>query len=413
MSLQIQRELEMKLHQQLYNNIYLLTLTYPPSDALKSVFKKDMFLKNNKTAFHHVIHYLLSILDPIKIKEKVSAWPIFEVKMESQFRNEIMKYLNEISLTYEDSNIPQIMPSHLISPGGFKFVKFMLRVSEFVLLEHLKRDPTINESLILSIRPSKDAAVTRERIQNLNTLTLKINQNTQGKMDEFEKVVQLAKEEASKIIFKVKEIDVAISELKKKCNTIKEEIKTDLPSFTIESGFNDEINIIKEKLDKILEVHNQFKNCMHLAHYLNNENNILEYNKEKFTIPTETCKFLSKPDILVFKDLVDAFTDHINQLRLKFKPLNEHQLKESYSNCSYLLEKTISTSSDLKELYTKLVSLSDHANDVLPLEEVREPFRQLKFSQVNEEQEDTTVSGDSLLAIPLEISSENKENIYI
>ena len=59
------------------------------------------------------------------LKQKVPTWPLYDVRSENEFRNEVMKYVNELNTIHEDANIPNIATSHLITPGGFKFIKFI------------------------------------------------------------------------------------------------------------------------------------------------------------------------------------------------------------------------------------------------------------------------------------------------
>lgn len=164
--MKLQKKMENEVHEQLYSNILLLSFSYPVSKDFISYFKKDMFVKNNKAAFQHVVHFLVNILEPHFFELK-SIWPILDVKMESKFRNEVIKFIKELNLSNKETGIPLIMTSHLISPGGYQFAKFVFKLSQFVLSEHIKKDSNY-ANLILPPAINKDYNISSEQVNNLN-----------------------------------------------------------------------------------------------------------------------------------------------------------------------------------------------------------------------------------------------------
>jgi hypothetical protein len=55
-----------------------------------------MFKVPNKKGFENSMHYLLSIVDPVKCA-KMIPWPLIDKKGESQFRTAVKRFLMEIN----------------------------------------------------------------------------------------------------------------------------------------------------------------------------------------------------------------------------------------------------------------------------------------------------------------------------
>ena len=162
------KEIEIKMQNQLYGNIHLLTLLHPTSRKFKNVFQPVMFAKNNKEAFHHVMHYLLTILmGAQEFKREIPSWPIFDKQRDSEFRCEVIRYLNKLNDIYPDANIPTVIASHLICPGGYKFTSLMLKLSQLVLSEELQRDDRFSGDVFHRIKPNKSSKVTQNTLQQI------------------------------------------------------------------------------------------------------------------------------------------------------------------------------------------------------------------------------------------------------
>lgn len=228
------KELEIKANQELYNNIHPLTILYPPSKEFNNVFKKDMFLKNNKSAFHQVVYYLLQVLDAEKLKVKVPTWPVYEAKFESQFRNEVMKYINDLNSIYVAANIPHITSSHFIAPGGLKFIKVMLKLSQLVLLEHLKRDGAIHHKMLLPVGvPKNNTAITTERLNKLQIATRNINCETEMFVNSFEEKLMKAQCEALRITKELEHFERTFKDFCKEHKKAKDDFNKDYPNFDV------------------------------------------------------------------------------------------------------------------------------------------------------------------------------------
>lgn len=63
------------LSNELHENLRCLNIVRPPPHNAKQFFEKDVFVKPNKNAFHHIIHYLLKIIDPNEFRKKF-FWPV-------------------------------------------------------------------------------------------------------------------------------------------------------------------------------------------------------------------------------------------------------------------------------------------------------------------------------------------------
>lgn len=187
------------MHTQVYLNIYSLTLCYPSTEDFKRVFARDMFIKNNKTAFHQVIYYLLSILDPETIKVKIQSWPIYTPKREAQFRREVITYVKELIAFYEYPDMPLLMASHLISPGGYRFTLFILKLSQMVITVQLRKHFETNIYLLFPISCNKDSSITKRRIDKLKEKVSQIELETVYLHREVDNYVKMARSDASAI----------------------------------------------------------------------------------------------------------------------------------------------------------------------------------------------------------------------
>ncbi|CAH1254811.1 HAUS6 [Branchiostoma lanceolatum] len=117
----------------------LLLLGYDPTamEAKHKIpFSRDMFALPNKKAFEVVTHYLFNRLDPIMAREAFrDCWPIYDKKGEQQFRRTVNNWMTQISREDAEANLPRIVASLFMSPGGDRFYNLMLHFSAFVILK--------------------------------------------------------------------------------------------------------------------------------------------------------------------------------------------------------------------------------------------------------------------------------------
>jgi hypothetical protein len=277
-----QKELEMKVHEKLYSNIFLLTLMYPTTKDFKAVFRKDMFVKNNKAAFQHVIYYLFTVLDPDLTKEKITVWPLYDVKLEHIFRKQVVEMTEAINSKYAHANVPSIMASHLISPGGFSFSKFMLKLSLLVMYEHLKRNDTVEPEILAPIRPHTSPVVTNAIISNMKVKTLNVEAKTQEMWSKFVKGFQRATAEANSLTDKQTQIEKDLSELNKRLK----ESRRDFINTKQEN--NERLSILKEKMVHLENIKNLCVRSKDLLIYLDSDQLELKFNKTELTTPDST-----------------------------------------------------------------------------------------------------------------------------
>lgn len=262
MALKAQKALELQVNEMIHKNISILTYFHPPHKDFHEIFRKDMFIKNNKSAFIHVVYYLLHTLNPNVIKTKIRSWPVLDVNYERQFRNEVFKYLNELNDIYKNAKLPSVMASQLVSPGGFRFAKYILKLSILVLQEVQMNNSRLGNKILMRPNLSRHGVTAEKQILHIDKLTSHINHETQLKRLEFHKKYLELKDEADKILKELEEVQTAIKEMQDKIdgfnvNVIKnsqqyeeriEFINADLLKVTLHC---DVLHQIKEKLDYI------------------------------------------------------------------------------------------------------------------------------------------------------------------
>lgn len=304
----INRELQEKL----YTNIALLNIVHEPSTEFKAVFKKDMFAKSNKAAFLHVIHYLLTVLNPQMAKEKLVTWPTGNIiNRENKFRKEVLQFLSELNKTYEDADLPVMMSSHLLAPGGHRFIHFMYKLSQLVLFEDLKREYPVE--LLHKPKDSKNEELNEKVYQNLMKCTQEINNESSKAIDKFYRSFEMFKTEAEKTI---EEKYTVHQELKE----INEEIVTE-ESKLMEHKLSDE-----EVAIKLNEIHEKFKTIEKINNNYNECKNLIGHLKENFD-DRETL------------DLAEALKITDINLRRKLSELPEFDIHELESHLQALEER--------------------------------------------------------------------------
>ncbi|XP_057672467.1 uncharacterized protein LOC130903999 [Diorhabda carinulata] len=269
------KEVENKIHEEMFNNIYLLKCTYKTSTDFEKVFKKDMFVKNNKAAFYEVVYYLLDILNSDLTKKKLPSWPPLEIKRDNKFRSELLKYINELNTIYNYANIPPLMSSHLISPGGFKIAKFLLILSRLVMFEHLKKT---NLGLLLYCPiPNKDPNITQGMLNNINKLTSEIEIRTKEKIENFQKYQNDQKCAANMLVDKLAELDKKISIAKKELITKEEDFYKKYTLYPSMSSLRENFKAIKQEWKNISSINNIFLECKELTSTLSGNKLVVKH----------------------------------------------------------------------------------------------------------------------------------------
>lgn len=275
MALKARREQESKIHAQLHSNLHALTLLSPPSDDFRRVFVKDMFVKNNKAAFQQVVYYLLSMLDPEGVKTKIPSWPIYSPKQEAQFRGEVMKYVNELNVLYEFANVPLIMTSHLISPGGYKFAKFVLKLSQLVMSVVLQRDLEVKITFLYPLKSSKNPEIARNSLGRLKQKSRVIEREVVQTYVNCDLYVKWAHCEAKKIVDEKKAVREKLKDLKYTSNTtISPHNSFDLAAITKKLAYSSSILSLCLQVEELKSY--LFANEIVLKHS-DSELNLVEY----------------------------------------------------------------------------------------------------------------------------------------
>lgn len=297
MDMKLYRNNENKIHEHLFNNIYLLRQFYSTSTDFNRVFKKDMFVKNNKTAFFEVVHYLLTILNPEQSKEKLTMWPPYDSRRENKFRTEVLTYVNELNILYEYAYIPHIMQSHLICPGGYKFTKFMLKLSELVVFEHLRKNNYVE---LYCPVPNDNCDFYKNYFKKQTDF---INSKDQEQLKEFQSYYIEAQNKAKKIDQNLTNVNKSIVEEKMKNTKTREEFNSKY-SFHPPRSLCEKIQYLRNEWSNLQPIHALFKSCGSLLKDLSSNKFILEHKKDEFKVPNEIIHIIKNRDIL---DLTDFF----------------------------------------------------------------------------------------------------------
>ncbi|KAJ8969221.1 hypothetical protein NQ314_001862 [Rhamnusium bicolor] len=244
-----------------------------------------MFVKNNKAAFFEVVYYLLNILNPVLTKQKLTTWPPFEIKREIKFRGEVLKYINELNAFYDNADIPHIMSSHLISPGGFKFTKFMLKLSQLVVYEHLRKTEELD--ILYCPKPSKNITLTKANINNLKRKSAMTEIETRKIFEEFESYHFQFNEKALLTDNELTELNRQIREAKQRYAIVKEEFVKKYPSYPSINSLEEKIGVLKRQWENFQEIQKLFDECEKLLLYLNSNELVLEHSKEELKLPNE------------------------------------------------------------------------------------------------------------------------------
>ncbi|XP_023025775.2 uncharacterized protein [Leptinotarsa decemlineata] len=359
------KENENRIHDQLYDNLCALKYFYQPSQDFKRIFKKDMFVKNNKAAFYEVAYYLLDILNPELTRQKLSTWPPYEIRRENKFRSEILQYINELNSIYENADIPHIMPSHLISPGGSKFTKFMLKLSQLVVYEHLRK--TKESALFACPKPNKNAIMTRVTINNMKTATFKIENSTSNYLIKYENQYKKVKEQAQSLVTDLADLNDKIGEARKKLLLTKEEFRNKYPLYPDIKFLKENIKHLENEWDMLKQINHLFLESKELLSYLTSNNSLLEYNKEEIKKPNILLHSITNNDPLNFPLMFQSLNIFIEEKSMVLSNFTPSFIKETTEKSQKLNNKLSLLEQELLDRKLQTQCLTSELQDIVKL----------------------------------------------
>lgn len=319
MSLKERKAHEDMLHQKFHEIMQTLIRSYPPSKGFMEVFKLNMFKKNNKAGFQQVVHYLMNILDYDLVQQKPSLSLPLDPRSEIEFRNEVMKYIKNLSLSYKDIEIPPLVTSHLISPGGFKFISFIFKFSQLVLYENVKRNSSKDSAVLLPLKVSNDDLRNQQNIDRLRVLTTKIYADTHHIIHAFNRKLNQSRVEAENIMQEQ-------ADLIKEINKLKGEISQQPSQDTVEI----DVSYIQKNIDLLNLINDNFEKCRSFINNLQDENYQIEFNPQT-KLPTEMAKLVKvrngKLDLISF---FNGFIILMEQKRFEITPMSEAEVRTKF-----------------------------------------------------------------------------------
>lgn len=264
-----------KVHDELYENLLLLTKVYPAGNKMEGMLKKDMFKKNNKAASHEVLYYLLKVADPQLVQDTITTWPPYDIKRETKFRREVLQCFEEVRSRHH-ADLPNIMASHLISPGGYKFAHFIYKLSQLVMFQHLKKTEAEN---ILRI-PKKYSKFTPLMYKNIKSLTDSAEREVTDCLEEHEKYYADSLALSRKILDNRKKSKKLIFELTGRFKDVKVEFDKKYPSYPSVTHLMESLQSLKSNWDCMKKIHWLFQECNTSISYLTSKDQVLEHNKD-------------------------------------------------------------------------------------------------------------------------------------
>ncbi|XP_030760901.1 uncharacterized protein LOC115886013 [Sitophilus oryzae] len=374
------KEMEHKVHENLYNNLVLLSHFYPTSKDFDAVFRKDMFVKNNKAAFFQVIHYLLNSIHPEITKQRLTSWPIHDVKCEVRFRNEVIAYINEINSIYPYAHIPTCQASTLISPGGYRFAKFMLKVSQFAIYKHLENSDLTG--LLYPIKPNNKVfpGMVKTQLKHLSTLVSNIESESKEIIKNFDEKFEGMKNKGEEITKSLTKLNKDIHLAQENFKTIQTDFDLKHPSYPSSESLEEKLLVIKAEVQKIVEMKNLFSHCEQLLKCLSGTDLLLEHNEDSLQVPKDIEHILQNTRQL---DLIQFFRG--------LSVLLEKRSLELCEPTKSFIGTTLKTIEQLSKKYSDVLSQLEGSD-----EHMNHLFEELKLVL------DVTASeSDNMLAVPL------------
>ncbi|XP_066256786.1 augmin complex subunit dgt6 [Euwallacea similis] len=273
------KEDERKLHIALYENLTLLSRFYPrQKDVYCENFSKHMFTKRNRTAFNYVVFYLLNILDSTQSKANLPSWPPLDSKQSASFRRELVAYLKIINLKYPEAQIPIYQSSFFTSPGGYKIVVMLVKLSQIVMFLHLKRSG--NLKVLNPGEPHKDSALARAQINGLSKIAQTIENETKNEfLSQATKNLPDLMEKSQRIIQNLKQVNVDITSAKAVLFQKEAEFAARFPFDIPLTNLMGDVAKLKQQAEKSLEVSTKFVEIGDLLERVLSLN--LEHDKEE------------------------------------------------------------------------------------------------------------------------------------
>lgn len=353
---EVLKDIEARLHEALFSNVQILTYKFKPSEDFMKVFKPDMFKKSNVAAFQHVTHYLLSTFNPELTSKMVPTWPIFEKRQEASFRKEIITLIDEINHLYPHADLPKLMYSHYVLPGGLKIVNLLFSLSQLVLYEVLKRNHC--KALLISSKASEDP--------NVTDLTIKtIQRKTKCDADKVRKIIQESDQYKNQALEKAQQMvndDEKVGEELSQYRKALLEKQANYKGPTIEEA-QKQVQQAKGSLKSIEELAQLFAGITTSQTFLLNDETVMNYNKQEFAVSDNIAKEIeNKEGKLDLKRLFYYVENSISQA--KFNGYNLLELEEIRKLAVHLKEQFVliggANKRHFKELY-EAISLFDMA----------------------------------------------------
>lgn len=350
------KDIEARLHEALFNNVQILTYKFKPSDDFRRVFKPDMFKKSNVAAFQHVTHYLLSTLNPELTEKMVPTWPIFEKRQEASFRKEIIILIDQINHLYPHADLPKLMHSHYVVPGGLKIANLLFSLSQLVLHEVLKQN--YYKALLMPSKANEDP--------NVTDLTIKsIQRKTRCDADKMRNIMQRSDECKNQALAKAQQMIDEDEKVSKELSQYRKALLEKLANYkgpTIEET-QKHVQQAKDSLENIGELAQLFAQIITLQGFLSNDETVLNYNKQELAISDNIAKEIeNKEGKWDLKRLFYYLESSISQA--KFHGYNLLELEEIRKLVVHLKEQFIlmegTNKRHFKELY-EAISLFDKA----------------------------------------------------
>lgn len=332
------KEIEQKVHENLYNNLALLTAFYPTNKEFDAVFRKDMFVKNNKGAFFEVIYYLLNILNPDLTKHKLLSWPPYDIKKEAKFRTELLSYINELNQIYENADIPACQASSLISPGGFRFAKFMFKVSQLVLYEHLKKAGQLPQ--LYRLKPHKNySLLTKAQLKHLKEETKLIERETNELLKSFSQHQVDVKGKAEDITNDLTKVNKAIHIAKKELLETKTEFNLKFPTEPTPMNLEEKQVTVDAHIQKIFELDKLFQYSEKLLNKISGKNLTLEHDEENFKMPSEVSHIITNKKVLNLEEYIRALRVLLERRALELRSPTSSSIRRSVVTLNALSSK--------------------------------------------------------------------------
>lgn len=273
------KDQENVLHEMIYKSISTLILIYPTSVDFKEKFKPGMFRKNNQPGSQQVVYLLLSIIDPEDINKRITCWPITDIRMESKFRMEVMRFYAHLQEKYDDFGLKTLLSSHLITPGGYKFAKFILKLTDLAWFVHLSKDRNLGD-ILLRPKPSKhDVDMSSDMMLQFKNATQIVKDDATELLAQHENLNREYDSEIEAMDENLLEIKRKIHDLHNKSSPAENILQEEFKKSGLENYENWLKSEIQIRLTKLSEISKKFKNCSEVTKYLLSKDNVLSYNK--------------------------------------------------------------------------------------------------------------------------------------